>query len=216
MDHYCANHPERKSFSLCNSCKRHFCSECLTEGGEFYFCNDPACQLELEQDISRRQDFGKEKSRRRNPMKMVIRLPYLLGLGFLYYLAYYLGRLILLPVIKRVPSVVPPELLDGTTAFVATSALETMIVAAGTGIAMSIFIIRMYRNKALIFGSLAIVVYLTLSLTMLLIRYFPGSIEDPVLWTLTRYARPFLVSAVFYFVLICVIKSKGKRLLRRS
>jgi hypothetical protein len=40
----CYNHPERKAYSICHSCGRHFCEECLTEGIDYYYCKSPECQ----------------------------------------------------------------------------------------------------------------------------------------------------------------------------
>ncbi len=49
----CYNHPERKAYSVCHSCGKHFCEDCLTAGAEFYYCKSPECQQKLKEDIQR-------------------------------------------------------------------------------------------------------------------------------------------------------------------
>ncbi len=44
MEHYCYNHPERKAYSICHSCGKSFCEDCLVDGGEYYYCKNPECQ----------------------------------------------------------------------------------------------------------------------------------------------------------------------------
>jgi uncharacterized RDD family membrane protein YckC len=50
MEHSCFTHPTRPALSVCHSCGRPFCSDCLVEGEEFYYCRDKACQNALRQD----------------------------------------------------------------------------------------------------------------------------------------------------------------------
>jgi hypothetical protein len=45
----CYNHPERKAYSVCHNCGRHFCEACLTAGAEFYYCKSPECQAKLKE-----------------------------------------------------------------------------------------------------------------------------------------------------------------------
>ena len=40
----CINHPEKEALSICHSCGKDFCKECLDEGKEFYYCKNPECQ----------------------------------------------------------------------------------------------------------------------------------------------------------------------------
>jgi DNA-directed RNA polymerase subunit RPC12/RpoP len=40
----CINHPEREASSICYNCGNPYCQDCLTEGGEYYYCKKPACQ----------------------------------------------------------------------------------------------------------------------------------------------------------------------------
>lgn len=47
----CVNHPERPAFGFCYSCKRHFCSDCLVEGSEHYFCRSEECQMMWEREV---------------------------------------------------------------------------------------------------------------------------------------------------------------------
>lgn len=47
----CYNHPEKKADNVCHECGNSFCSECLSEGVEYYYCNNPACQAKMAQEI---------------------------------------------------------------------------------------------------------------------------------------------------------------------
>jgi hypothetical protein len=40
----CVNHDDRDAMSTCRNCKQPFCSECLVEGQEYYYCAQPDCQ----------------------------------------------------------------------------------------------------------------------------------------------------------------------------
>ena len=40
----CTNHRDNRALSICHSCGKYFCAECLTEGEEYYYCSNPACQ----------------------------------------------------------------------------------------------------------------------------------------------------------------------------
>lgn len=40
----CPNHPDKNAEYICHSCGKHFCDLCLTEAGEFYYCENPECQ----------------------------------------------------------------------------------------------------------------------------------------------------------------------------
>jgi predicted nucleic acid-binding Zn ribbon protein len=53
MEHSCFTHPTRQALSFCHSCGRYFCSDCLVEGEEFYYCKDEACQNGLRQETVR-------------------------------------------------------------------------------------------------------------------------------------------------------------------
>jgi uncharacterized protein YbaR (Trm112 family) len=46
----CYNHPERKAYSVCHICGKHFCEDCLTAGTEFYYCKSPECQTKFKED----------------------------------------------------------------------------------------------------------------------------------------------------------------------
>lgn len=41
---HCINHPDRKAYSICHNCGKHYCEECLSGGGEYYYCNSPECR----------------------------------------------------------------------------------------------------------------------------------------------------------------------------
>ena len=47
MDH-CINHPDKKAEYICHNCKKHYCKLCITESGDYYYCNDPECQKNLQ------------------------------------------------------------------------------------------------------------------------------------------------------------------------
>lgn len=49
-EHSCFSHPTRQALSFCHSCGRYFCSDCVVESGEFYYCKDETCQNELRQE----------------------------------------------------------------------------------------------------------------------------------------------------------------------
>jgi hypothetical protein len=49
---YCYNHPETEALSKCRGCGKFFCESCLTEGNNYYYCSNRACQALLEGDSS--------------------------------------------------------------------------------------------------------------------------------------------------------------------
>jgi hypothetical protein len=50
QEHSCRFHPERKALSFCHHCRKYYCFDCLKEGPEHYYCNDPKCQEALKQE----------------------------------------------------------------------------------------------------------------------------------------------------------------------
>jgi Putative prokaryotic signal transducing protein len=40
----CPNHPANTAEFTCHSCGNHFCELCLTEAGDYYYCNKTECQ----------------------------------------------------------------------------------------------------------------------------------------------------------------------------
>jgi hypothetical protein len=50
QEHSCRFHPERKALSFCHHCREYYCFDCLKEGPEHYYCNDPKCQEALKQE----------------------------------------------------------------------------------------------------------------------------------------------------------------------
>lgn len=38
---------DKEALSFCHSCGKYFCSDCLTEGKEYYYCDNPECQKQL-------------------------------------------------------------------------------------------------------------------------------------------------------------------------
>ncbi len=49
----CYNHPERKAYSVCCNCGKHFCEDCLTAGKEYYYCKSSECQKKYKEDIEK-------------------------------------------------------------------------------------------------------------------------------------------------------------------
>jgi hypothetical protein len=52
MKQFCENHPDKKALSLCHSCGEYFCSDCLNEGLEFYYCKKNECVKALNKELS--------------------------------------------------------------------------------------------------------------------------------------------------------------------
>jgi hypothetical protein len=50
MKNQCYNHPEKNALNFCHSCNRYFCSDCLSEGIQYYYCKDEKCQKALEEE----------------------------------------------------------------------------------------------------------------------------------------------------------------------
>jgi hypothetical protein len=51
MNHFkqkCSTHPEKHALSFCNSCKEFFCSSCISEAADYYYCSKPSCKLSAE------------------------------------------------------------------------------------------------------------------------------------------------------------------------
>ncbi len=51
MEEKCSYHPYKKALSICHSCRRHFCEDCLIEGPRYYYCKDLPCRKKYEQEI---------------------------------------------------------------------------------------------------------------------------------------------------------------------
>ncbi len=47
----CVNHPNRRTFSICHSCGKDYCEQCLNEGKEYYYCESEICQVELKKEL---------------------------------------------------------------------------------------------------------------------------------------------------------------------
>lgn len=60
MKEKCSNHPERNSLSICHSCGKYFCEDCLDEGDEYYYCKKEKCQLLLNADNKRLKKIKEE------------------------------------------------------------------------------------------------------------------------------------------------------------
>jgi uncharacterized RDD family membrane protein YckC len=51
MEIKCKNHPDKKSFNFCHNCGKYFCKDCLNEGMEYYYCNEPVCYEKYKEEI---------------------------------------------------------------------------------------------------------------------------------------------------------------------
>jgi len=71
MGQNCFRHPTREALSSCHSCGRHFCSQCLVEGEEFYYCKDQTCQDMLRQETVRTERQRVEQSLKASFLKRV-------------------------------------------------------------------------------------------------------------------------------------------------
>ncbi len=47
----CVNHPDKKAFSICHSCGKAYCEQCLSEGEEYYYCKNYECQEMLKKEL---------------------------------------------------------------------------------------------------------------------------------------------------------------------
>ncbi|MDR3667960.1 MAG: DUF2007 domain-containing protein [Ignavibacteriaceae bacterium] len=48
----CTNHPEIETDSVCHNCGKPYCQECLSEGGEYYYCKKPECQKAMKNELN--------------------------------------------------------------------------------------------------------------------------------------------------------------------
>ncbi len=49
--HFCSNHTDKPAQSFCNNCKNYFCSDCLNEGNEYYYCNNQPCYEKYKEEL---------------------------------------------------------------------------------------------------------------------------------------------------------------------
>jgi hypothetical protein len=73
-EHSCFTHPTRQALSFCHSCRRYFCSDCLVESEEFYYCKDETCQNELHQEKVRISSGPSEQAGKVSFFKRVAKL----------------------------------------------------------------------------------------------------------------------------------------------
>jgi len=73
-EHNCFRHPTRQALSFCHSCGKYFCSDCLVESGEFYYCKDETCQNELRQEKVRAPSEPDEQTSRVSLFRRVAEL----------------------------------------------------------------------------------------------------------------------------------------------
>jgi hypothetical protein len=46
-EHFCIYHPTREALSFCHHCHDWICSQCASEGQQYYYCRKPECQKAL-------------------------------------------------------------------------------------------------------------------------------------------------------------------------
>jgi len=103
MEHYCKNHPNKKALSLCHSCGEYFCSDCLTEGKEYYYCKNNECAKQLTFDSPIKSNSDNPKIVLSKELKIIKRTGILfivLSLIFLIFtikIAYQSAGLLLMP-----------------------------------------------------------------------------------------------------------------------
>ena len=74
MGHSCFTHPTRQALSFCHSCGRYFCSDCLVEGKDFYYCMDETCRGGLRQETVRISREPEEQVSKAGLFKRVAKL----------------------------------------------------------------------------------------------------------------------------------------------
>lgn len=47
MNQLCKTHPKKEALSFCHTCKLYYCDDCLAEIGEYYYCKNQSCQVEV-------------------------------------------------------------------------------------------------------------------------------------------------------------------------
>ncbi|MBE0572662.1 MAG: B-box zinc finger protein, partial [Ignavibacteriaceae bacterium] len=56
MVQHCVNHSEKEALSFCRSCGEYFCSDCLNEGLEYFYCKKDECIKALNKELSQRKN----------------------------------------------------------------------------------------------------------------------------------------------------------------
>ena len=64
MEETCSNHPEKRALSICHSCGKSFCADCLVEGEEYYYCHDKQCLAVKSKDEATISDKTKVDEKR--------------------------------------------------------------------------------------------------------------------------------------------------------
>jgi len=64
MVQHCTNHPEKEALSFCHSCGKYYCSDCLTEGKEYYYCNSEVCQAESKKEMENSITFQSKSKKK--------------------------------------------------------------------------------------------------------------------------------------------------------
>src|SRR3989339_171413 len=60
MKEKCSNHLDRDALSFCHACKKYYCSECLVEGSDYYYCSNAQCQAKIGEELTKSVSAKKE------------------------------------------------------------------------------------------------------------------------------------------------------------
>jgi len=52
MNNICSTHPDKNALSFCHNCGKYYCSDCLNEGNEYYYCNAKDCLEKFKEEIN--------------------------------------------------------------------------------------------------------------------------------------------------------------------
>ncbi len=55
MKDKCSTHPDEDAMSICHSCGKYFCANCLSTGREYYYCKNEKCQLLFSDEVKQYQ-----------------------------------------------------------------------------------------------------------------------------------------------------------------
>ena len=88
MKHHCKNHPNKIALSLCHSCGEYFCSDCLNEGLEYYYCNKDECNKKFQKELSQKKIVETKSTKLSKEYKFIRRIGILFifisSIAFLY------------------------------------------------------------------------------------------------------------------------------------
>jgi len=134
-----------------------------------------------------------------------------IGLGFVYYYAYWGSRLFLLwPMVRLIPvrffgNYGEERLL----VVIVANVMESIVAAIPAGVAVAILIILLYRQNKRFFGSLAIVVYVLIAVGTVAVRLISRPTGNEAWVVALKLVRPLMVSVIFYSSLVFILKKRA-------